>query len=200
MKTKRAVKIFTLAVLMPMLILAFAVAPAQAKGPDVKTVDNIKVDSYMINVDDLVSPEQKQMLAEVIPSEFVPYLAEIQYIKIDGTAHLNMKMSEKNGMYDIKLHVNWRGTISLLNTNQEPLVLLDSKNMQLVAHFEIPVSGDVSQSDIWLNLHTNSQLVVFDGSDSMPVDLKVHVIMTFSEGQLDLIKIQLPQFADAQLL
>jgi hypothetical protein len=200
MKTKRAVKVFALAVLMPMLILAFAVTPAQAKGPDVKTVDNVKVDSYMINVDDLVSLEQKQMLAEVIPSEFVPYLAQIQYIQIDGTAHLNMMISEKNGIYDIKLHVNWHGTISLLNINQEPLVALDSKNMQLVSHFEVPVSGDVSQSDIWLNLHTNSQLVVFDGTDSMPVELKVHIIMTFSEGQFDLIKVQLPQFADVQLV
>jgi hypothetical protein len=113
---------------------------------------------------------------------------------------LNMMMSEKNGMYDIKLHVNWHGTISLLNMNYEPLVVLDSKNMQLVTHMDIPISGDVSQSDIWLNFHTNSQLVVYEGSDSMPVDLKVHVIMTFSEGQLDLIKVQLPQLADAQLL
>ncbi len=199
MNTKRIAKIFALAVLMPMLIVAFAIAPAQAKNPDVKLVENIKVDAYKINIDDLVTDEQKMMLAELVPSDFLPYLEQIQYIMIDGTAHVNMVISEKNDNISIKLHVNWFGTISLLNVDEEPLVELDSRNMQLVAHLMIPSSGDIQQADLWLNFHTNSELVVYGESDSMEVDLKVHVILTFSEGQFDLIKVQLPQLGDAQL-
>lgn len=199
MNTKGIAKIFALAVLMPMLIVAFAIAPAQAKNPDERLVENIKVDSYKINVDDLVTDEQKMMLAELVPSDFLSYLEQIQYIMIDGTAHVNMVMSEKNDVVSIKLHVNWHGAISLLNVDEEPLVVLDSKNMQLVAHLEIPASGDIQQADLWLNFHTNSELVVYGESGSMEVDLRIHVILTFSEGQFDLIKVQLPQLGDAQL-
>ncbi len=199
MNMKKMVKIFTLAVLMPMLIVAFAIAPAQAKNSNERLVENIKVDAYKINVDDLVTDEQKMMLAELVPSDFLPYLEQIQYILIDGAAHVNMVMSEKKDNIDIKLHVNWHGTISLLNVNEEPLIVLDSKNLQLVAHLEIPVSGDIAQADLWLNFHTNSELVVYGESGSMEVDLKIHVILTFAEGQFDRIKVHLPQLGDAQI-
>jgi hypothetical protein len=195
MITKNLVKLLVLAVLMPMLIMAFAVAPAQAKSPDYKLVDNVKVESFTIDLYQVqLTDEQLAMLNEIVPLE--QFLESgIQYVYIDGTAHVNLLVKEKKDNFDVILHINWQGTIALLDTEKNVVVAIESKNVQLVVHTEIPTNGDLSQANLWLHFHTNS--VLYMGSESDNVDLKMHIILSFSDGQFDLVKVQLPQFADA---
>ncbi|HEY3419121.1 MAG TPA: hypothetical protein VGK23_01035 [Methanomassiliicoccales archaeon] len=197
MNAKNLVKLLVLAVLMPMLIMAFAVAPAQAKSPDYRMVDNVKVDSLTIDLYQVqLTDEQLAMLNEIVPlQQFLD--SGIQYIFINGTAHMNVMAKEKNDHFDVNLHINWHGTIALLDTEKNVVMAIDSKNVQLVLHTDIPVNGDLSQANLWLNFHTNS--VFYMGSESDGIDLKMHVILSFSDGQFDLVKVQLPQFADAVL-
>jgi hypothetical protein len=151
MKTKLTVKVFAFAILMPMLIMAFAVAPAQAKssGSEYKLVDNIKMDK--VTIDKLL----------------------------------------------IDLHIRWHGTIALLDHDKNVVMALKSKCLQIEAHAKIQMIGDQYQADLWLNIHANSMCC--GRCHSNPENLKLHVILSFSDGELDLIKASLPQFADAAI-
>ena len=100
METKWVVKAFALAVLLPIVILAFAAAPAEAKSsdngncqgqdytkncrPDSMVVDTVRIDTTIYLYQVPLTEAQLAMLGEIIP---VNLLADnhIQYLKFDGT-------------------------------------------------------------------------------------------------------------------
>ena len=170
MKTTKAT-IFALAILMPMLIMAFAVAPAQAKSPDLKLVETRNVCE---NID----------------------LGDIS-ILIDGKAHINMVATAQDCNLDVKLHFDWHGII-IISTECGMKVAIDSKNLQLDVHASIPMCNPC-ESDIWVNFHTNSVVYIGGCECIKPIDLKVHIILDIDNGSIDMLKIMLPDFADAPI-
>ncbi|MGD0818999.1 MAG: hypothetical protein ABR986_11495 [Methanomassiliicoccales archaeon] len=199
MKTKLTVKVFAFAILMPMLIMAFAVAPAQAKssGSEYKLVDNIKMDKVTIDLYQVpLTDVQKAMLNEIVPLDLL-LGSGIQYVYIDGMAHINLMVKEKCDKLLIDLHIRWHGTIALLDHDKNVVMALKSKCLQIEAHAKIQMIGDQYQADLWLNIHANSMCC--GRCHSNPENLKLHVILSFSDGELDMIKASLPQFADAAI-
>lgn len=207
MRTKSAVRLFALAVLMPLLILAFAIAPAQAcsdqhttcqKCTEFRYVDNVRIDNKTIDLYQLpLTPEQLAMLNEMFPLADL-MASGVQYLYIDGTAHINLMAKEKCDKLFIDLHINWHGTIALLDHNKSVVAAIHSKCLQLCAHAVISkVDGNYS-ADLWLNIHTNSMYRC--GCQWNKSILNQHVILNLSSSDVDMIKAQLPQFADAFVL
>ena len=204
MKTKSAVKIFALAVLMPMLILAFAVAPAQAcsdhgnsnrKSSEFRYVDNIRIHNLTIDLYQVpLTPEQLSMLNGIIPLDDL-LASGVQYLYIDGMAHINLMAKEKCDKLFIDLHIDWHGTIALLDHDKNVVVSLHSNCLQICAHATISMVQDNYQADIWLNIHTNS--VYRCGCNSDSHNLKFHFNISLAGSDMDQIEAQLPHFADA---
>ena len=174
MKTTKAT-IFALAILMPMLILAFAVAPAQAKSPDCKIVDTNQVACNDVQVNDW------------------------SYLDINGHYHINMLVSHCEDSLDVKLHFDWHGTIVWMTECGYQILSIDTKNIQLLVHASASWCGEC-QMDAWVNFHTNTVVTIGDGQCIQPIDLKVHIIMSFDDGNFNWIKVQLPNFCDAPII
>ena len=173
MKTTRVWKVFAIAVLMPMLIMAFAAAPVQAKSPECKYVDTNKV------------------CADVPVCE--------GSLHIEGMYHVNLIATEKQCNWDIKLHVDWHGEIVLYGGCGCPILTIDSKNVQLVVHASIPECNPC-QADIFVNFHTNTQVYINGCPCDREIDLKMHIILDIDNGCVDKFKVQLPDFCDAPII
>jgi hypothetical protein len=204
MRTRSAVRLFALAVLMPILILAFAVAPAMAcsdqhptdqKSTEFCYVDNVRINNLTIDLYQLqLTPEQLAMLNATFP--LADLLASgVQYIYLDGMAHINLMAKEKCDKLFIDLHINWHGTIALLDQSKNVVSAVHSKCLQICAHATITKVDNNYSADLWLNIHTNSMYRC--GCQWRTSILKLHVILNLSGSDVDMIKAQLSQLANA---
>ena len=209
MKNKRVVKVFALAVLMPMLIMAFAVAPAQAaaspaqaKSMDYKFEKNVNINEFIDLSQVPLTNEQLKMLTMLtgaVPSDLLSYLGQTQYISICGMAHINLKISEECDDLIVDLHFDWHGKIVLLDSGKNAIVTIETKCLQLIVHGSIS-QCDPSQVSLWLNFQTNSMLWLGEDHCSKPIDLKLHICLKFSSDDLAWIKAQLAQFLNAAIV
>ena len=193
MKNKRALKVFALAVLLPMLILAFAVAPAQSKSMDYRLVKDVKI-SESIDLSQVpLTVEQLTMLAELVPYDMLPYLMQTQYIYICGMAHMDLRISDVCNKLFVDLHFTWKGTIVLLDSSKDAIITLYTKCLSLNVHGSIS-KCDPNQICMCLDFQTNSVLCFGDSSVSKPIDLKLHTCLDLSSEDFDQIKGEIAQF------
>jgi hypothetical protein len=199
MKHKRTLKVFALAVLMPMLIIAFAVAPAQSKSTDYQFAKDVKIDETVDLSQVPLTIEQLTMLEELVPYDLLPYLMEAQYIYICGNAHIDLKISEVCDNYVVDLHFTWKGTIVLLDSSRDAIVTLYTKCLELNVHGTIS-KCDPNQICMCLDFQTNSVLCFADSSVSKPIDLKLHTCVDLSSADFDWIKGEMAQFMNAGIV
>ncbi len=207
LKTKRAVKIFALAVLMPILILAFAVAPAQAcsdhsssngNGSEFTYEKNLRINNLTIDLYQLpMTTDQLAMLNGILPVNDL-LASGVQYLYIDGVAHINLLAKEKCDKLYISLHIDWRGTIALLDHDKNVVMALHSKCLQICACATVSMVQGIYQADVCLSIHTNSMCRC--GCDPNSINLKFHFNLSLTGTDLDQIEAQLPNFADAFIL
>jgi hypothetical protein len=204
LKTKSAVKITALAVLMPMLILAFSVAPAQAcsdhnnsndKSSGFSYEKNIRFDHLTIDLYQVpLTPEQLAMLNGIIPIDDL-LASGVQYLYIDGMAHINLLAKERCDKLYVNLHIDWHGTIALLDHDKNVVMSLHSNCLQICAFATVSMVQGNYQADIWLSIHTNSMCRCYN--DPSAINLKFHFSLSLAGSDLDQIEAQLPDFADA---
>lgn len=203
MKTKSAVRIFALAVLMPMLILAFSVAPAQAcsdhnnsgKQSGFSYEKNIRIDNLTIDLYQVpLTPDQLAMLNGILPIDDL-MASGVQYLYIDGMAHVNLLAKERCDKLYINLHIDWHGTVALLDHDKNVVVEMHSKCLQICACAIVSMVDGNYQAEVWLNIHTNSCYRC--GCDPNAINLKFHFKLALAGSDLDQIEAQLPNFADA---
>lgn len=175
------------------LLISFAVAGnvAAANNEKIKYVDTVHVEGGVT-----VQPEDLAFLLDSgieIPEDILMQLASIDEITIhlDGMAHVNLMISEKKGEMDVKLQAFWHGTICIQATDM-PDILLDFKNAQLMLHVTMACgSGEI---DINANFHTNADMTIGCESESMVLDLDIHVKLLVQDGELKNLKIGVPEW------
>jgi hypothetical protein len=204
--TKKAVRIFALAFLMPMLILAFSVAPAQACS-DHQNSDrqcsgfsyekniriNVTIDLYQVPL----TSDQLAMLNGIVPIDDL-LASGVQYLYIDGMAHVNLLAKERCDKLYVNLHIDWHGTIALLDHDKNVVMALHSKCLQICACATVSMIQGNYQADVWLSIHTNSNYRC--GCNPNAIDLKFHFKLALTGSDLEQIEAQLPHLADALLL
>jgi len=175
------------------LLISFAVAGnvAAANNEKIKYVDTVHVEGGIT-----IHPEDLAFLLESgieIPEDILMQLAEIDEITIyvDGLAHVNLMVSEKKGVTDVNLQAFWHGTIAI-QADDMPEIVLDFKNAQLSLHVSVDCANE--QIDINANFHTNADMTINGESESMILDLDIHVKLLVQDNEVKNLKIGVPEW------
>jgi hypothetical protein len=137
------------------------------------------------------------MLNGIIPIDDL-LASGVQYLYLDGMAHINLMAKERCDKLYVNLHIDWHGTIALLDHDKNVVMSLHSKCLQVCAFATISMVQGNYQAEVWLSIHTNSMYRC--GCNPNPIDLKFHFHLSLAGTDLDQIEAQLPHFADAFVL
>jgi hypothetical protein len=142
-----------------------------------------------IPVDQIDGEVLEQLLAQ-LPEEALEVLDDVETIYVDGMAHINAKVWEKKGAWQINLHFHWNGVIALCDGEENVIVGFDARVLQVLLHLEIR-SLDVEGIDALANVHVNGAILLGDGEEAICLDLKFHLLLRFEEGEMTMLKVWL---------
>jgi hypothetical protein len=174
------------------LLLSFGMAGSVSagSGEKVRFVETVQVQGgitiYQEDLMFLADPELG------IPIELLQQFSDVEYVNIyvDGLAHVNLMITEKNDAMDVHLHAFWHGTICIMAEGL-PAVTLDLKNAHLLLHANLACD---SEFDLNVNWHTNGDMTIGDSSEKIKLDLDTHIKINVQNGELKNLKISLPEW------
>jgi hypothetical protein len=182
-----------------LVAFSFSAIPGEAKSTQLRVVDNVRVnieiDLYTVDTDSL------QAMLAMLPADLPIDPYHVRYVDIDGLLHVDTQVWMKAGMVVIDLHLNWRGSLALLDGERNVLISFAAKNAQVLLHVEVP-SADLNSIgptdiDAFGNLHTNA---VASNGGEYTLDLKMHFIFHFENGTFTNVHIWLPEIFDSVLI
>ncbi len=175
-----------------MVVSVAGVASASPPNDDRNVVATEQIGPLSVPVPQ--DPELLAALQEIVPVD-VSFLSEVRYLCIEGMVHVNGKISEKNGMVEVDLHLVWHGTIALCDEDMEPIVTLDVKVLQVHLKVWVPASGEINglgDIDLKLNLKMNADLIIGSMTSGETFDLSAHLLLKLQDGQVMQCKVWLP--------
>lgn len=178
-----------LAMIMAVIMLGAVVVSTPSASASGKIVDVVETQKLDFAYD--VPPEMLEEVAMAFPC-LIPYFEDLEggcvSVVVDGMVHINLKAWEKHGCLDIKLQAFWHGTVSVMIDDEEVLCL-DVKNLQIVAHVKICDCG--CPEHLLINVHLNGEMT--SEMLDLDLDLKAHLIVHYVNGEL-MLKLWLPEF------
>jgi hypothetical protein len=174
------------------LLLSFGMASSAsaANSEKVRFVETVHVKGGItIYQEDLVFLADPEL---GIPIELLQQLSGVEYVNIyvDGLAHVNLMISQKNDAMDVHLQAFWHGTICIMAEGL-PTITLDFKNAHLLLHANLACD---SEFDLNVNLHTNGDMTIGDRSEGITLDLDTHIKINVQNGELKNLKISIPEW------